>query len=380
MNISFRALGVLVGVALLVGMAGIATGVPTIAQADTISSESSSYDPTNEMMSVTIGTIASNSDTLPTANSVSSDATALSTQDSSINIAVNDSTNGDDSASVPITISEKTSTQIQVENTEVSIDGSTVTVNNSAGVQSFAITGIPSNVGVSNTEPGVYDDSAGEILVGGPASPAPESYQFTIDPDASTYSFGETVNITVDSQPVSFTVVGPTIASSEVDIDGSTIEIDNSVGATSYSITNLPNDIEISNTGDGVYDANAGEILVGGAAGTASDSYQFTLNPDNNAYEVGENVNFTVAGVETSVEVTQTTVPASFGEEYRDVSPESYSAVVDGEDALGAGNLAGAIQSWAGDDGSAQGSIGGTNVGAGELSAMINYWSQEVAG
>jgi len=71
-------------------------------------------------------------------------------------------------------------------------------------------------------------------------------------------------------------------------------------------------------------------------------------------------------------------VPTQLAEE--DVSAASYNAVVGSDEQLGAGNLAGAIQSWAGDDGSQQGFIGDTDVGAGELSSMINYWASEIAG
>jgi len=64
----------------------------------------------------------------------------------------------------------------------------------------------------------------------------------------------------------------------------------------------------------------------------------------------------------------------------RSVSSASYTAVVGTDSQLGAGNLAAAIQSWAGDDGSQVGFVGDTDVGAGELSSMINYWASEIAG
>lgn len=64
----------------------------------------------------------------------------------------------------------------------------------------------------------------------------------------------------------------------------------------------------------------------------------------------------------------------------RGVSSTSYTAVVGTDSQLGAGNLAAAIQSWAGDDGSQTGFVGDTDVGAGELSSMINYWATEIAG
>ena len=63
-----------------------------------------------------------------------------------------------------------------LDTTEVAIDGSTVTVDNSAGTQSFAIENIPSDVSVSNVGDGVYDSNAGEILVGGPTNAAPTTY------------------------------------------------------------------------------------------------------------------------------------------------------------------------------------------------------------
>lgn len=52
------------------------------------------------------------------------------------------------------------------------------------------------------------------------------------------------------------------------------------------------------------------------------------------------------------------------------VSKESYNAVVENKQELGAGNLADAINQWAN-----TGEVNGVGVGAGELSDMINYWA-----
>ena len=92
----------------------------------------------------------------------------------------------------------------------------------------------------------------------------------------------------------------------------------------------------------------------------------------------GQDTATTPVTIEQDGDATPGDVPQQLADE--DVSAASYSAVVGDDSQLGAGNLAGAIQSWAGDDGSEQGFIGETNVGAGELSQMINYWSSEIAG
>lgn len=257
--------------------------------------------------------------------------------------------------------------------TEVAVGGSTVEINNSAGATSFAIEEIPTdNVNISDTGNGVYDSNAGEILVGGPANPAPETYSFTLNPDSDAYSFGDTIEFVVNGEPVSLEVIGPTVTSSTVDINGSTVAVDNSVGATTFAVENLPSDVEVSDTGDAVYDSNAGELLVGGPTNPAPETYEFTLNPDKDAYTVGDNVSFTVAGSEATLNITRTTVPSDISEE---VETQQYDAVTGEETKLGAGNLAAAIQSWSGDDGSRQGYVNGVKVGAGELSEMITYWA-----
>lgn len=53
-----------------------------------------------------------------------------------------------------------------------------------------------------------------------------------------------------------------------------------------------------------------------------------------------------------------------------DVTTAQYTAVLSGDKSLSAGNLADAINQW-----KAQGSVDGVDIGAGELSSLINYWA-----
>jgi hypothetical protein len=181
-----------------------------------------------------------------------------------------------------------------------------------------------------------------------------------------------------DSEDPQFDDGGSGLQTSEVRLDGSTIRI-SSEGLTSFSIADLPNNVRVSNVGDGVYDPNAGEILVGGPTNPAPDTYEFTLNPDTDEYAVGDTVEFTVQGNAVTIPVVQAaSIPSGLAD--KGVSSDSYNAVVGTDEKLGAGNLASAIQSWSGDDGSTTGSVGETNVGAGELSSMIRYWSNQIGG
>ena len=60
-------------------------------------------------------------------------------------------------------------------------------------------------------------------------------------------------------------------------------------------------------------------------------------------------------------------VPADLEES---VSSEQYEAVLNGDDGLNAGNIAGAVNEW-----SANSEVNGVDIGAPELSELINYWA-----
>lgn len=53
------------------------------------------------------------------------------------------------------------------------------------------------------------------------------------------------------------------------------------------------------------------------------------------------------------------------------VRPEQYEAVLDGDDGLNAGNIADAVNEW-----SANSEVNGVDIGAPELSDLINYWTK----
>ena len=53
-----------------------------------------------------------------------------------------------------------------------------------------------------------------------------------------------------------------------------------------------------------------------------------------------------------------------------DVTPEQYTAVLDGDDELNAGSISAAINQWA-----TTGKVSGVDIGASELSSLVNYWA-----
>jgi hypothetical protein len=166
------------------------------------------------------------------------------------------------------------------------------------------------------------------------------------------------------------------IETEEVSVNGSTVSIPTN-DKTSIAVTELPSDVSVTPDKNGIYDSSAGEILYGGPTTDLPETVTFTLTPGEQ-YTPGDTIEFVVDGEPVTLDVTAgPSVPSQLAD--RGVSAQSYAAVVNDNEQLGAGNLAGAIQSWAGDDGSQQGFVGETNVGAGELSSMINYWASEVA-
>lgn len=260
---------------------------------------------------------------------------------------------------------------------EVDIGSSNVTITNSEGVQSYSVGALPENVTVSNVEPGVK--GASTILVGGPTATAPSTYTFTLNPDNSAYTFGDTIDFTVGGESVSLEVAGPSTTTSSVDINGSTVTVDNSVNAFSFTVTNIPSDVSVD-AGVGTYRESTGSILVGGAANPAPATYSFTLDPDNSVYSVGESITLTIAGSDTTLNITQTNVPDKLKKD--NVDDSEYNAVsksASGDSDIGVRDLSTAIRSWAGNDGSKRGYVNGVRVPAGSLSDMIVYWSKKGA-
>lgn len=259
---------------------------------------------------------------------------------------------------------------------EVDIGSSNITITNDQGLESYSVGGLPDTVSVSNIDPGTR--GVDTILVGGPAVPAPDTYTFTLNPNSSAYTFGDTIKFTVGGKSVSVEVAGPTMTTSSVDIDGSTVTVDNSVNADTFSIENIPSDVSVD---PGVGTKNpSGSILVGSLSDPAPTTYSFTLDPNNGAYSVGDSISITVAGSDTSLNITQTNVPDDIDQnqvddtEYRAVSQSASS-----DSDIGVRDLSTAIRSWAGDDGSRRGYVDGNRVTVSALSEMIVYWSNKSA-
>jgi len=227
-----------------------------------------------------------------------------------------------------------------------------------------------------------------------------ERYEWDFDGDGTVEASGETVTHTYNNAgnyTATLTVSDTTglsattsqiitveeqdnrlnVENDGVSITGSEIRI-SVEDRSSFTVTGLPSDVSVSPGDNGIYDSSTGEIRYESPTAQLPATVTFTLTPGE-SYEFGDTIEFTVDGESVSLPVTEApTVPTQLADE--DVSAASYNAVVGSDDQLGAGNLAAAIQSWAGDDGSEQGFIGDTDVGAGELSSMINYWASEIAG
>ena len=94
-----------------------------------------------------------------------------------------------------------------VQEDDVSVDGSTVTITTS-GANSISVSNLPSNATVSNiSDGGSYDDEEGSILYADFGSGLPDTVSFRLTPPESA-AVGDTVQFTVDGEPVSLNVVG----------------------------------------------------------------------------------------------------------------------------------------------------------------------------
>jgi outer membrane protein assembly factor BamB len=96
------------------------------------------------------------------------------------------------------------------------------------------------------------------------------------------------------------------------------------------------------------------------------DVFAFTLT-ETLAEEVDSYICTVHAPMNGEIEIEETVAPEEISDA---VTDEEYKAVLDGDDSLGASNLADAINQW-----SNTGTVNDVSVDAGALSKMINYWA-----
>ena len=151
-----------------------------------------------------------------------------------------------------------------------------------------------------------------------------------------------------------------------VSITGSKVTIETN-GGDVMTVRELPSDVEISDiSGDGSY--YNGSILYGLTSSELPETVSFRMNPDDSAYTGSDTVDFVVDESPVSLDVVgQSEMPAELSGE---ITAEQYTAVLDGDDELTAGGISRAVNQWA-----TTGTVNGVDIGAGDLSALVNYWA-----
>ena len=199
-------------------------------------------------------------------------------------------------------------------------------------------------------------------------APGEYEYQAQISKDGETATSYTTGTLTVSEEssgPEEPPETPSIVEENTVSVDGSTVTI-NTDGQNSIDVSGLPAGVEVSDVSDGgTYNEEEGSILFVNFGSGLPDQVSFTLTPSG--FSAGETVEFTVGGTQVALQVTETTVPDGLQDS---VSGSQYSAVVGEDGDLNGRNLSAAINSW-----SQTGSINGIEIGAPELSALINYWS-----
>jgi len=153
-----------------------------------------------------------------------------------------------------------------VQEDDVSVDGSTVTITTS-GANSISVSNLPSNATVSNiSDGGSYDDEEGSILYADFGSGLPDTVSFRLTPPESA-AVGDTVQFTVDGEPVSLNVVGTFDFDIELQKDATVTAGDNTT-ITAYPSNNAENSVSdalleltVDTNGDGEFTENRGESL-----------------------------------------------------------------------------------------------------------------------
>lgn len=251
-----------------------------------------------------------------------------------------------------------------IEEDEISVDGSTVTIN-TGGAASVSITNLPDGTTVSEISSGGAETDEGVLwsdLTG-----LPETVSFTLTPPAE-YGPGDELTFDLGDDSVTLTVAGDEddttlVKEDEVSVSGSTITVESS-DLASVSVTGLPSGSEVDAISDGGAETDEG-ILWSDLSGLP-DTVSFTLTPPATA-DPGDEITFTVGDAEVTLTIVENNVPADLPS---GVSDEQYLAVA-GDDGLSQPALSAGVNEWfTGEDNT----IDGVEFTQPELSALINYW------
>jgi len=226
-----------------------------------------------------------------------------------------------------------------VQEDDVSVDGSTVTITTS-GANSISVSNLPSNATVSNiSDGGSYDDEEGSILYADFGSGLPDTVSFRLTPPESA-AVGDTVQFTVDGEPVSLNVVGTFDFDIELQKDATVTAGDNTT-ITAYPSNNAENSVSdalleltVDTNGDGEF--TEGEVVT-------SQTLDFAPNESRASGLTYTNVELAVGDYEYQAQISkngQTTTSYTTGtltvSEASDQPPEETPSVIE-ENTVAAG-------------------------------------------
>jgi hypothetical protein len=149
-------------------------------------------------------------------------------------------------------------------------------------------------------------------------------------------------------------------------LSGSTVTV-NASGVNAIAVENLPTNTTISEvSANGTYNPDERSIIYANLnEEEVLTNVTFNVNPNDSVYTTSDTITFSVDRTQVSLEVT--TVPKEL---QGDVTSDQYAAVTNETNVLTAGSLSESINGWADN-----GKTNGVEIGALELSRLINYWS-----
>lgn len=260
-----------------------------------------------------------------------------------------------------------------VEEDEISVDGSTITIS-TAGSAAVSVTELP--------EESVVDDISGvgaetdEGILWSNIAGLPETVSFTLTPPAE-YEDGDELTFVVGEDTVSLTVVSDDadddvdesspVQEDNVSVTGSTVTVD-SEGLAALSVSDLPAGSEVADISAGGAETDEG-VLWNDLSGLP-DTVSFTLTPPADV-DPGEEIVFDVGESTVALTVVESDLSDNVPDDLPDaVSDEQYLAVA-GDDGLTQPGLTDAINEWFVSD---DDTVDGIEFDQAELSALINYW------
>lgn len=173
-------------------------------------------------------------------------------------------------AVLPVAVSAQSN---PVQESEVDIDGSTVTVNTD-GANATTVDNLPTDATVSNVSTsGNYNEQNRSIFYSSPNSSLPATVTFTLDPAESAYTAGsDVIEFSVDDTSVSLDVVDDSTDTSQ-ESPSFTIEIASTTSPIQAG-ENLTVEVNVENVGDS---SGTESVVLKTPAGTNVDNSSVTL-------------------------------------------------------------------------------------------------------